>query len=226
MGKIKYMLGAVSALAVGFASMSIAMEPSKEAVKAAAEKKKDDQKADEKKPLAPGAKAPDFTLTDTDGKTHKLSDILKDGNKLVVLQWFNPDCPFVVMHFKETKTFNDMHANYKDKGVVFFWINSGAPGKQGAGKERNVKAKKDWSIPYPILLDEKGDVGRAYNAKRTPDTVVINKDGVVAYMGAPDDAVGTEIGKTNYVTKALDELLSGSHVTTTTMRGYGCTVKY
>lgn len=176
--------------------------------------------------VAPGDAAPNFTLVDTDGKEHNLSSATQEG-KIVVLQWFNPDCPFVVKHYGASKTFNDLAKTYADKGVVFYAINSGAKGKQGAGKNRNVKAKTDWEIAYPILLDESGETGKAYGAQRSPDMVVIGKDGRVAYFGAIDDDYGADKpGKVNYVAKALDEILAGKPVTTSTTKGYGCSVKY
>ncbi|MCC6426876.1 MAG: redoxin domain-containing protein [Phycisphaerales bacterium] len=194
--------------------------------------KHDDKKKDTKdaKKVASGAAvgsmAPDFELKDTDGKAVKLSDLTKQG-KIVVLEWFNPDCPVVVGHYGSTKTFNDIAKNYKDKNVVLLAINSGAPGKQGSGQERNAKAKKDWGMDHPILLDEKGDVGRAYGSKNTPTMYVINKDGILAYRGAIDDGgSGDGAGKTNYVTKALDEIIAGKEVTTKETKAYGCGVKY
>jgi thioredoxin-dependent peroxiredoxin len=36
--------------------------------------------------LAPGAKAPDFALAGSDGKTHRLADYV--GKEAVVLAWF------------------------------------------------------------------------------------------------------------------------------------------
>lgn len=177
--------------------------------------------------VAIGDTAPDFSLPDLDGKTHTLKQYIEDG-KIVVLQWFNPDCPFVVKHYgSQGNTFNQMQAQYKDKGVVLLAINSGAPGKQGAGVERNAKAKKDWNIQYPILLDEAGTAGKAYGAKNTPAMYIIGKDGKLAYMGAIDDNRGADgPGKVNYVTKALDEMLAGKPVTNAETRPYGCSVKY
>ncbi|MFZ2872885.1 MAG: redoxin domain-containing protein [Phycisphaerales bacterium] len=176
--------------------------------------------------VEPGQPAPAFTLRDTEGKETTLAEQIKAG-KIVVLQWFNPECPFVAKHYKETKTFNDLATTYASKGVVFLAINSGAPGEQGAGARANTEVKKAWAIPYPVLLDEAGTVGRAYGAKNTPTMVVIGKDGNVAYFGAIDDDSGAaKPGKTNYVAKALDELLAGSNVTTPKTKPYGCAVKY
>ncbi|MBU6412904.1 MAG: redoxin family protein [Planctomycetes bacterium] len=187
--------------------------------------KKSDKK-DSKSGLTAGDMAPAFALKDTDGKEHNLSDLVK-AKKAVVIQWFNPDCPFVVKHYgKQGNTFNDLNTKY-GKDVTFIAINSGAKGKQGAGVERNVKAKKDWKMEFPILIDEEGTVGKAYGAKNTPTMVVITPDNKVAYYGAIDDDNGADgPGKTNYVAKALDEILAGKEVTTKTTRPYGCAVKY
>lgn len=183
--------------------------------------KKDEKKADK---AVIGETAPSFELTDTDGKTVKLSDY-KD--KIVVLQWFNPECPHVVKHYGKASTFNDLHKDFSAKGVVFLAINSGAPGKQGAGKDLNAKYKKDWSMPYPILLDEKGTVGKAYGATTTPHMFIIGKDGKLAYKGAIDNnkALDAKDYK-NYVRQALDQIIKGETVTEPETRSYGCSVKY
>jgi peroxiredoxin len=170
-----------------------------------------------------GQRAPDFTLVDTDGKEHKLSS---SSGKIIVIEWFNPDCPFVKKHHTVNPTFNDMYTKYA-KDVQFYAINSGAPGMQGAGKDRNVKAKTEFNLQYPILLDETGEVGKAYGARNTPAMYVIAADGTLAYAGAIDDDNSPETaGKTNYVTKALDELLAKKPVTTSETTPYGCSVKY
>src|SRR5258705_433379 len=76
-----------------------------------------------------GAPAPDFSLQDLDGKTVKLSDF---KGKLVVLEWINPECPFV----KASHTRGSLQGTARrltQKGVVWLAINSAAPGKQGNG---------------------------------------------------------------------------------------------
>lgn len=137
-------------------------------------------------PAQVGQRAPDFTLKDTAGKTHTLNSYLAEG-KTVVLEWFNPDCPFVKRHHQALKTMERTYAENRGKGVVWLAINSGAPGNQGAGLERNTQARKEFGIEYPVLLDESGSVGRMYGAKTTPAMYVIGKDGLVLYAGAIDD---------------------------------------
>ncbi|MBS0196569.1 MAG: thioredoxin family protein [Planctomycetes bacterium] len=171
-----------------------------------------------------GESAPEFKLKDTDGKDVNLADY---KGKVVVLEWFNPDCPFIIKHHQKNNTFNDLYTKYNAKGVVFLAINSGAEGKQGAGAERSAKAKTEYKMQYPILMDGNGKVGQMYGAKTTPHCFVIGKDGKLLYQGAIDDDKSPETpGKTNYVAKALDEILAGSTVSTPETKSYGCPVKY
>ncbi len=171
-----------------------------------------------------GEAAPKFTLTSTEGKEVKLEDF---KGKIVVLEWFNPECPFVKKHHELNNTMVETAEKYKDKDVVWLAINSGAEGKQGAGKDVNEQARKDWKLTYPVLLDESGTVGKAYGAKTTPHMFVINKDGVLVYAGAIDDNTDPKtVGKTNYVANAIDATLKGETVKESETRSYGCNVKY
>jgi len=173
-----------------------------------------------------GEPAPDFTLQDTEGNTVHLADFLKEG-KAVVLEWFNPDCPFVQKHHKLTHNMAETYALAKENGVVWLAVNSNAKGKQGNGIERNQKAIQDYGIAYPVLMDETGEVGRLYGAKTTPDMFVINPKGVLVYSGAIDDAPNTTtLGETNYVKDALHQMLAGKPVETASTKSYGCSVKY
>lgn len=173
-----------------------------------------------------GAPAPNFTLTDTDGKSHTLADLTAQG-KIVVLEWFNPQCPFVVKHHEKHSTMADLASEFAGQNVVWMAINSGAEGKQGHGLEMNKEFKTNWSIAYPILLDESGEVGHMYGAQTTPHMYVIDAKGVLRYMGAIDnDRSATTLGDVNYVRQALNQILAGETVTTPETRAYGCSVKY
>ena len=111
--------------------------------------------------------------------------------------------------------------------MVWLAINSGAPGRQGAGLERNQKAHKDYKMTFPILMDEPGNVGRAYGAKTTPHMFIINSAGLVVYNGAIDDNNSpSTMGETNYVRAALHSTLSGGELKQAATKPYGCSVKY
>ncbi len=172
-----------------------------------------------------GAAAPDFTLSDVNGVSHRLSDYTGKG-RTVVLEWFNPDCP-VTRSYHEPK--NDMDAlarAWADKGVTWLAINSGAPGKQGAGLDRNRRAVEEFGVSFPVLLDEDGSVGRAYEASTTPHMFVIDAQGVLRYAGAIDDGRPGAKGAVNLVSEALTAIAAGKPVTTTSTRAFGCSVKY
>ncbi len=175
-----------------------------------------------------GQPAPDFTLVDTDGNEVSLSSF---KGKTVVLEWFNPDCPYVKAAYKDGPLGEMGNKIDKDKEKVYLAINSGAEGKQGAGLDRNVRARKEYKIKYPVLMDEAGQVGRQYGAKKTPQMYIIDAEGILRYNGALDnDAFAKKASKgqvvRNYVLLALAELEAGTEVTTTTSKPYGCSVKY
>jgi peroxiredoxin len=174
-----------------------------------------------------GAAAPDFTLKDTEGKSVKLSD---HKDKLVVLEWFNPDCPYVRnSHTKGSLV--DTAKKHASKGVVWLAVNSNAPGKQGAGAERNRDARKEYKLDHPVLLDETGTVGKAYGATNTPHMFVIDK-GKLVYRGAIDNSPDGEQGApqggklVRYVEEAIAAVTAGKPVATAETKAYGCGVKY
>jgi peroxiredoxin len=185
---------------------------------------KEQPKSDGNGVVTIGQVAPAFELKDTEGKTVKLEDY---KGKVVVLEWFNPQCPYVIKHHGDNKTMADTQAKYASKGVVWLAINSGAPGKEGAGTEASAKAKKDWKIAYPILIDESGKAGKAYGSKNTPTMFIIGADGKLAYMGAIDnDNSAKKLGTINYVDQALGQILAKETVSNPVTKAYGCSIKY
>jgi len=186
--------------------------------------------ADSGGPTSPviGKAAPDFTLKDLAGKEVKLASF---KGKVVVLEWFNPGCPFVKRSHSVGSLVDTAKRHMKD-GVVWLAVNSGAPGKQGNDVAMNAEAARTWSIPNPILRDEAGAVGKAYGATNTPNMFVIDKTGTVVYAGAIDNSPDGE-GKSpqggklvNYVDAALDDVAAGRAVKTAVTKPYGCSVKY
>jgi len=173
-----------------------------------------------------GEPAPDFTLTDLEGNSHTLSDYTSQG-KVVVLEWFNPDCPFVQKHHARLNTTKELRQKYSGKNVVWLAINSNAPGEQGSDPERNKKAVEEFGINYPILMDPTSRVARMYNAKTTPQMFIIAPNGALVYDGAIDDnrrAYGE--ADVNYVDQALGEFFNKGEVSKAKTRPYGCSVKY
>lgn len=175
---------------------------------------------------AVGSAAPDFTLTDVAGKTHTLAEY---RGKTVVLEWFNPHCPFV-NHAHTEGSLVSMAKEQTGKGIVWLAINSGAPGKQGHGVQANEEGAAKYKLDHPILLDETGAVGHAYGAQKTPHVYLIDAEGTLVYRGAIDNApfgeVNGEGAKINYLASALAQIAEGNAVATAQTPPYGCTVKY
>ena len=175
-----------------------------------------------------GKEAPDFTLTDTNGKTHHLSDY---KGKYVVLEWYQPDCPFVRKHYN-SGNMQALQKEYASRGVVWLSIDSSAAGQEGnyPPAELNQIAAKSGAIRTALLLDADGKVGHLYGAKTTPDMYIINPQGVLVYQGAIDDKPSTDLGDVksakNYVKAALNAVMGGQTVATASTRPYGCSVKY
>lgn len=175
-----------------------------------------------------GKPAPDFTLKDLDGNPVKLSSF---KGKVVVLEWFNPGCPFV-NKAHDKGTLKDEPAAQKKSDVVWLAINSGGPGKQGNGVDANREGAKKLGVNYPVLLDEGGEVGHAYGATNTPHMFVIDKQGVLQYEGAVDNSPDGEResapdGKVvAYVDEAITAINAGKAPSVTHSKAYGCGVKY
>src|SRR5688572_16825356 len=124
-----------------------------------------------------GKPAPDFTLKDQTGKEVKLAEF---KGKVVVLEWYNPNCPVTVKHHVDTPTMKNTFNKYKDKGVVWLAICS----QSGSSVETNAAGAKKLGTVTPVLDDSAGKVGRAYGATNTPHMFIIDKNGVLAYAGA------------------------------------------
>ncbi len=220
---------AVSVSLALFAGCQSRSDPAPLAVKAEAAKpalEQPQQRAAEQAEL--GKPAPDFALQDLDGKTTRLSDL---KGKTVVLEWFNPECPFVkAAHGKGSLV--GTAERHTQQGVVWLAINSGAAGKQGAGVEKNRAGKDQFGLKHPILLDENGQVGKSYGAKRTPHLFVIAPNGNLVYRGAIDNSPDGEgqspsQGKlVNYVDQALTAVAANQPVPSPETEAYGCSVKY
>ena len=175
-----------------------------------------------------GQPAPDFSLTDTSGKTVKLSDF---KGKHVVLEWNNPGCPFVRKHY-DTANMQALQKEAGGKGVVWLAINSTdtahqdylAPAKLGKWMLEQKAAAS------ATLMDESGAVGKSYGARTTPHMYMVNPQGMLIYAGGIDSIASASTADiktaTNYVRVGMNEALAGKPLSKPTTQPYGCSVKY
>lgn len=177
---------------------------------------------------AVGQPAPAFTAKDTTGRTVSLADF---KGKHVVLEWVNPGCPYVRKHY-DSKNMQGTQQGAASKGVVWLAINSTEPGHGDYLPPARLAAwmQGQGAAATATLMDEAGQVGRAYGARTTPHMYVINPQGTLVYAGAIDSKPSANpadtASATNHVNVALGELLAGKPVSTPVTRPYGCSVKY
>ena len=175
-----------------------------------------------------GAAAPDFSLTDTSGKSQTLSEY---KGKFVVLEWFNFDCPFVRKHY-DSGNMQGLQKTYTAKDVIWLSINSSAPGKEGnySAEETGKLMAEKRGASTAVLIDGDGTLGKLYGAKTTPHMFIINPEGVLIYQGAIDDKPSADPAdipsSRNYVSSTLDAAMSGKPVEVPASKSYGCSVKY
>ena len=175
-----------------------------------------------------GSAAPDFSAPDANGKTETLAQY---KGKYVVLEWFNPECPFVKKHYG-SDNMQKLQAEYTGKGVVWLTIDSNAPGTEGnLTADQAKKVMDSWKTKQTaLLLDPESAIAKAYGAKNTPNMVVISPEGKIVYEGAIDSKATPNPAdipsSTNYVRAALDEALAGKAISNAQTKPYGCSVKY
>lgn len=175
-----------------------------------------------------GQPAPAFSATASNGQTYKLSDY---RGKFVVLEWHNNGCPYTQKHYN-SGNMQRLQKEWTAKGVVWFTVISSAQGEQGYmdAAQENDYLKKMNAAPTAALLDPSGQLGHLYDARTTPQMILIGPDGQLLYDGAIDDKPtenpSSLSGAKNYIAAALTEAMAGKPVSTPTSRPYGCSVKY
>jgi peroxiredoxin len=175
-----------------------------------------------------GSAAPTFTATDSQGRTQALDQF---RGKYVVLEWHNQGCPYTRKHYVSGNMQN-LQKEWTAKGVVWFTVISSAPGTQGyvTPAAENAYVDKMHAAPTAVLMDSDGKIGRLYDAKTTPQMIVINPEGAVIYDGAIDSKATPDAddipSADNYVNDALTAAMAGKSVATPYTRPYGCSIKY
>jgi len=175
-----------------------------------------------------GVPAPDFTAIDSKNTQHTLAGY---RDKTVVLEWTNHECPYTVKHYA-TGNMQDLQQSATDAGVIWLTVVSSRPGTQGyvEGLEADRLTEERKARPTAVLLDPRGGLGRLYGASTTPHMYVINRAGVLVYMGGIDDQPSASHASVkrarNYVREALDAIAAGRPIAVASARPYGCSVKY
>jgi len=176
-----------------------------------------------------GQPAPDFRVVDSAGVEHSLADF---AGRKVILEWTNHDCPFVVKHYSSDNMQNQQRMARNDHDAVWLSVISSRPGAQGhvSPEQADELTTSRGAAPAAVLLDESGEMGRAYDARVTPHMYIIDEEGMLQYMGGIDSNPSSNPADIpdakQYVVAALGEMAAGGPVTDSVTRPYGCTIKY
>jgi peroxiredoxin len=175
-----------------------------------------------------GQPAPDFSAPDLRGKNVKLSDF---RGKYVVLEWTNPECPYVQRHYN-SGNMPELQKEFGTKDVVWLTVNST---NQSSGEYKSAQQMAKWmgekgAAPKATLIDKDSTVGKLYDARTTPHMYIVDPQGKLIYAGAIDDkrwaSPETTKQAKNHVRTALGEAMAGKPVSVSATSPYGCTVKY
>ena len=165
----------------------------------------------------PGDKAEDFTLKGVNGKEYNLSTALAENNYVVVMFW-STECPFVQPY---TNRINSIANEYSSKGIVFWGINSNS-----TESLENVKSHaEEKGYPFPMLKDVNNVVADMFEATRTPEVFLIDKNKIILYHGRIDDSRDADKVTVNDLKNALDEAVGGKSITVNNTKSFGCTIK-
>jgi len=175
-----------------------------------------------------GQPAPDFTAPDLQGKPVRLSDY---RGKFVVLEWTNPECPYVRRHY-DSGNMPELQKELGAKDVIWLTVNST---NQSSSEFKTPQEMSKWmsqkgAAPKATLIDKDSKIGKLYSARTTPHMYIVDPQGRLIYAGAIDDKRWASVEQTkkanNHVRAALGEAMAGKQVSVAATSPYGCSVKY
>src|SRR5262245_29117864 len=162
-----------------------------------------------------GNLAPDYTLSDLDGKTHALKDY---RGKTVVVSFISARCPITNAYKDRIRAVAD---EYSKRDVAFIGVNSNVD--ESIEEMRAYAAKNNFD--FTILKDKGNVVADSYAAERTPKVYVIDGEGVLRYQGRIDNSQNPKMVNRNDLREALNEMLAGKPISVVDTRALGCLIK-
>ena len=171
-----------------------------------------------------GSAAPDFQLTDTDGKLLSLNDFTR-ADALVVMFICN-HCPFVKHVQAELARLGRDRAA---RNVAVVAISSNDVTTHPADSPAKMAEEKIAAgYEFPYLYDASQAVAAAYQAACTPDFFLFDKDRRLVYRGQLDDSrPGNSLPVTGAdLRAAIEATLAGKPPTEPQKPSIGCNIKW
>jgi peroxiredoxin len=171
-----------------------------------------------------GTQAPEFSLTNVDGRTVTRDDY-RDAPALVVMFICN-HCPFVKHLADGLAQFGH---EFQQRGVAIVAINSNDVGNHPQDSpEQMVHEAEQRGYSFAYLFDENQEVAQAYRAACTPDFFVFDQSQKLVYRGQfdpsrPDSGIpvtGEDLRQ------AVEAVLAGEPVNADQTPSLGCNIKW
>ena len=161
-----------------------------------------------------GSTVSDFRVLDLEGTPHSFSSLKGDTTAVIFIA---TRCPVSNAYNQRMEA---LYNDYSAKGVHFVFVNANfnEPAREVADHAKQV------GFTFPVYKDS-GNVAELFNAQVTPETYVIDKQGVIRYHGAIDDSQNEARIHKQGLRAALDSVLTGKDVTVAETKAFGCTVK-
>ncbi|RKU20082.1 hypothetical protein C6501_00390 [Candidatus Poribacteria bacterium] len=162
-------------------------------------------------------KVKEWSLKDTEDKTHSLKKLSKE-KKAVVLIFLATQCPAMDDYVERINT---LIKDYKEKDVQFVGIHS----NKYETAEEIKKYRKKHKFEFPILKDPDNKIADYFQARRTPEVFLIDANNILRYRGAIDDSRKTP--ENQYLRNVLNLILDGKTIPDKQKktRAIGCTIK-
>ena len=171
-----------------------------------------------------GTQAPDFSLSDTNGKQTHLADF-NDAKGLLMVFMCN-HCPFVI-HLRDALA--ELATEYQARGLAVVGINSNDASNYPADSpEKMAEEVATQGYTFPYLYDESQAVAKAYKAACTPDFFLFDAENKLVYRGQFDDSRPGNDKPVNGadLRSAIDALLNGEVIPAEQTPSLGCNIKW
>lgn len=159
--------------------------------------------------------APDFTLSTVLGGRASLSDL---RGFVVVVNFWSADCAWsrradVLLVYRQL--------TWDAKGVRVVGLASNANETEGQIRYE----VENRHVRYPVALDYGHRIADLYKAETTPHFFVLDRQGLVRYVGALDDATAqARNSKTFHLDRAVTALLDNKLPDPAWTAAYGCSI--
>ena len=189
--------------------------------------------AAETHPILPiGSGAPDFALTGTDGKVHRLSDYA--ASPILAVVFTCNHCPIAQMYEQRIEK---LASDYKHRGVALVAIEPNDPNalrideldsSDTSDTLEEMKIRVAYKhLTYTYLYDgDTQQVTRAYGPQATPHIFIFDEQRKLRYEGRIDNSYRIELVKTQDARNAIDALLAHHEVPVKHTGAMGCSTKW